>query len=82
MVTVCIAHHMPMKMFGYSLWSSSRISSPLPTTITAVDVTMMLAALRTVTGLRRNRASCRSIGLTRATLGLFPEQAAAVRERR
>src|SRR5690242_4915142 len=53
-------------MFGNSRWSSTLISRPLASTMTAVTKTIAPAALRTETGSRRKRDIRRSIRMKRA----------------
>ncbi|HUK95906.1 MAG TPA: hypothetical protein VLU96_12760 [Gaiellaceae bacterium] len=70
-VTVCSAHHIPTQTLEYSLWSNSRIRTPLPATIIAVATTMTLAAVRTDGGSLRNFDVRRSIGFVRGEARTF-----------
>src|SRR5215831_18112978 len=56
---------MPTQTLGYSDWSMSLISTPPPTTMRAVAVTITLAAIRIDGGSRRNFDIRRSIGFAR-----------------
>src|SRR5215471_10018252 len=62
---------MPTQTLGYSEWSMSRISTPPPSTMRAVAVTITLAAIRIDGGSRRNFDIRRSIGFGRGASRAF-----------
>src|SRR3954465_10880841 len=68
---------MPTQTVPYSLWSSSRISTPPPSTNSAVAATITLAAIRIEGGSRRNLDNPRSNGLGGASRILCPRSPAS-----